>query len=126
MTAKALLDYNSAGTYTPTNTSISNLDSAPTAFTTNYMRVGNMVTVSGKVTIDPSGGGDSIWEMTLPVSSTFTAEEDLAGTFQLDTSSGSRENGIKAQTSNGKARFKGNMGFTTAVSGFFIFMYQVK
>jgi hypothetical protein len=126
MTAKALLDYNSAGTYTPTNTSITNLDATPTAYLTNYMRVGDMVTVSGKFTVDPTGGGDIVWEMTLPVASTFTAEEDLCGTFQLVTSSSNVSEGIKANTSNNKARFLNNAGFTSSVDGFFILMYRVK
>ena len=70
-----------AGTYTPSTWGPANIDSA-TAGQAQYMRVGNVVTVSGTITIDPTAAGatTTIVAMSLPIASTLAASSDLAGT----------------------------------------------
>ncbi len=77
VTAPAANDGNVfSGTYTPTLTNVANLD-ASTAYRCNYIRVGNMVTVSGKVDIDPTAAATNTQlGISLPIASNFA--DDLA------------------------------------------------
>lgn len=69
-----------SGTYTPTLYNSTNV-AASTAVECQYMRVGNVVTVSGLVLIDPTAAAIStILGMSLPIASAMTAAEQLAGT----------------------------------------------
>lgn len=69
-----------AATYTPTLTNTANV-TASMAYMCQYMQVGNVVTVSGKVSIQPTAPTTStILGISLPVSSAFTAEEQCGGT----------------------------------------------
>jgi len=67
------------GTYTPTLTNTTNLD-ASTAYACQYLRVGNTVTVSGKVDMDPTAAGTTELRMSLPIASTFASEQQCGGT----------------------------------------------
>ena len=69
----------SDGTWTPTLTNTLNVG-ASTSYQCNYMRVGNTVTVSGRVDIDATATGSVILEMSLPIASNFTAFENAGGT----------------------------------------------
>jgi hypothetical protein len=44
------------------------------------MRVGNVVTVSGKVEIDPTAAGAIVLKLSLPIASAFTLDNQLGGT----------------------------------------------
>lgn len=68
-----------AGTYTPTLTNQSNLDGS-TAYECQYSRVGNTVTVSGKVDVNPTATGTTKLGISLPIASNLGAAEDCAGT----------------------------------------------
>lgn len=70
-----------AGTYTPTLAgSTSTNIAASGAFQCQYLRVGNTVTVSGLLTIDPTSASvTTAISITLPVSSNIGSIEDLAG-----------------------------------------------
>lgn len=57
-----------SGTYTPTLTNTTNI-TASTANTAYYTRVGNMVTVSGRVSIDPTATGSITLGVSLPIAS---------------------------------------------------------
>ena len=73
--------YIASGTYTPTVTNSTNTDSAATATQAQYMRVGNVVTVSGRFTADPTLTATATsFELSLPIASNLGAVEDLAGT----------------------------------------------
>lgn len=75
----------STGTNTPTLTNSTNV-AASTSNTAFYIRVGDIVTVHGRVDIDPtSAGTNTVLGISLPVASNFTAAADLAG---LCTNSG--------------------------------------
>lgn len=66
----------SSGTYTPTITNVANV-AASTARATQWIRVGNVVTVAGEMDIDPTAVAQTTWGVSLPVPSA------LASTFQL-------------------------------------------
>jgi hypothetical protein len=69
-----------SGTYTPTLTNITNID-ASTASGFQYMRVGNVVTLSGRIEIDPTATNTlTQLEFTLPISSNFAFDHQGAGT----------------------------------------------
>lgn len=72
--------YIASGTYTATITDSANT-SARTAFQSQWTRVGNVVTVSGVVDIDPTNTATAtIIKMTLPIASNFTAKGNCRGT----------------------------------------------
>jgi hypothetical protein len=67
------------GTYTPTLTNSANIDSS-TAYSCQYMRVGSIVSVSGRVDIDQTASATQTdLKMTLPVASDFANSNELAG-----------------------------------------------
>lgn len=69
-----------SGTYTPTLTNTTNV-AASTAYQCQYMRVGSVVTVSGRVDIDPTTAGiDTAMKMSLPIASNFANNSDCGGT----------------------------------------------
>ena len=68
-----------SGTYSPTITNILNA-AASTAFTCMWLRIGNIVTVAGKFNCDPTNANTkTLLEITLPVASNFTNENDVGG-----------------------------------------------
>lgn len=69
-----------AGTYTPTVTNITN-SGTPSADVCKYSRVGNIVTVSGRISVTPASTGSTSWRVSLPVASTFTGNADAMGTL---------------------------------------------
>lgn len=71
--------YIASGTYTPTLTNVANLD-ASTAYVSQWMRVGNVVTVSMKFDADPTTANVLCQlGVTLPIASAFTNARDCAG-----------------------------------------------
>lgn len=75
--------YIASGTYTPTITNGTNV-AASTARVTQWMRVGNVVTVAGRCDIDvTSDATNTIFDLSLPIPSTFALASDAggAGTF---------------------------------------------
>lgn len=68
------------GTYTPTHTSVANLDSTPTSPDWHYCRVGDIVHVNGPATFDPTlGSALTKWRVSLPIASALANAEDLSG-----------------------------------------------
>lgn len=92
-----------SGTYLPTLTNVTNV-AASTAYAAQYLRVGNVVTVSGKVDIDATLAASTATELgvSLPVSSNFGAEEDCGGNAISD-SVASLSARIKADSTNDRA-----------------------
>lgn len=69
-----------SGTYTPTLTSVANV-SASTPYQCQYMQVGNTVTVSGKMDIDPTSATTlTRIGISLPVASNIGSSENCGGT----------------------------------------------
>lgn len=130
MTAKALIDYGSAGTYTPsilndTNCTINTIGVA------NYMRVGNVVTVSGTVDIsNGSAGTNSGFTISLPVplaASTFSSIREAGGTFATNVgASVSGDTGIIYSASGTTTVYVSyRAGQTTNRTCSYIFTYRI-
>jgi hypothetical protein len=69
-----------SGTYTPTAVALNNIDSV-TTYQCQYMRVGNVVTVSGRLDIDPTAvGATTRFSLSLPISSAFGSSSRAGGT----------------------------------------------
>lgn len=67
-----------SGVYTPTLTGVANVG-ASTPYEFQYLRLGTVVTVSGKVDVDPTAPGATQLGISLPVASNLGAAEDCAG-----------------------------------------------
>lgn len=80
LAAVAALPVLVSGTYTPSLTNIANLTSSSAA-SCQYLRVGNTVTVSGKINAQAVAGGSTLTylKMSLPIASTFTGENEAGG-----------------------------------------------
>lgn len=114
-----------SGTYTPSLTNVTNIDSS-TAYDAQYIRVGNVVTVSGKMTVDFTAGSSTASEigMSLPVASAFANDEQCAGTVASE-SVGNRSGVIKADTTNDRAKFLWAAGHSNSQDYYFTFTYSV-
>jgi len=88
------------------------------------MRVGSMVTVSGKVTIDPTASSATELGMSLPIASSFASEQQLGGTA-ADESNNQHAVRIKADATNNRAAFVFNPSGTGSADYSFVFMYQI-
>lgn len=120
---QAMLDI-ASGTYTPTLTNETNID-ASTAFACQWMRVGNVVTVSGKVQIDATTVAVlTQLGLSLPVASAFTASEQCSGTG-TSSDDPAEAVGVLADTVNDRARLEWICGFTANRTFHFIFMYSI-
>lgn len=114
-----------SGTYTPTLTNLSNI-SASTAYLCQYLRVGSVVTVSGRVEIDITTTlASNLLKVSLPISSSFDTIGDCAGvgtsnsdqdtTFSIFSDSvGQAQFGWEDQVSTGNKNY------------FFTFTYLIK
>lgn len=113
----------SSGTYTPTLTSVANV-AASTAYQSQYMRVGNTVTVSGRLDIDPTATGNTQLGISLPVASNFGAVEDCAGTAFASGIAGMGA-AIRADSTNDRAELVYIAVDITNQPLYFTFTYQV-
>lgn len=113
-----------AGTYTPTLTNVANLD-ASTAFQCTYLRVGNTVTVSGRVDIDPTAATTSTQlGISLPVASAITTANQCGGTAASPTIV-SQSAAIMSDATNDRAQLEYISTDTTNQPMYFTFTYQV-
>lgn len=116
-----------SGTYTPTILDTKNLDSSPDPQKCQWMRVGNVVTVSGKMkNVDVSTTAVLTWfSITLPVASALTDETDCAGTAGMASDS-TGENGIVfSDTTFIGAKISWFAIDTNSNNWFFTFTYEV-
>lgn len=67
-----------SGTYTPTATIVTNID-AITPVSCQYMRVGNVITVSGQINIDPTTTAGTAFELSLPIASNLSGGNTASG-----------------------------------------------
>lgn len=114
-----------SGTYTPTLNNTTNV-SASTAYACQYMRVGGVVTVSGMVNIDPTAAGQTVFTMSLPVSSNLANDYELAGTGTQDiTATNMTTVLIRGSAANDVAVFVYNAISTAAQNVYFHFTYKI-
>lgn len=122
--------YIASGTYTPSITNGTNV-SASTARQCQWIRVGNVVTVSGSVnTTVTSTGAKSTINISLPISSTFSSISNLAGSYMnqvTGTAIQSLGSSIYADTTNNdaKADFNIQSTMTNPNEQFFTFTYII-
>lgn len=113
-----------SGTYTPTLTNTTNVTSS-SATTCQYMRVGNVVTVSGQVDIDPTTTGDTVMGVSLPVASNLSAQTNCGGTFAVLSGTVVQGGSIYADSVNDRVTFRMAASDTANRAYQFIFTYRV-
>jgi hypothetical protein len=112
-----------SGCYTPTLYNTTNI-SASVAYPLNYCRVGDMVTVSGHVDIDPVTASAFSLGISLPIASDLTAVGDCTGAGGCaDYNASSR---IAGDTTNNRAKLEGISPTTGLYALYFSFSYIVK
>ena len=103
---------------------MANLDGS-TAYECQYVRVGNTVTVSGKVDVNPTLAATSTQlGISLPVTSNLGATEDCAGSAFCPTIS-SQGAAILGDATNNRAQMEWIAGDLTNQPMYFTFTYQV-
>lgn len=108
--------------YTPTLTDVTNLDGS-TAFQCMYIRLGNMVVVSGKFQADPTASAATELGISLPIPSNFTDDQELAGVaFCSAVQQGAR---LLADASNNRIAVQWLANDTANRGWSFICMYQI-
>lgn len=114
-----------SGTYTPTLTNVANLDGS-TAYACQYMRVGNVVTVSGRFDVDITTISTlTQLDISLPIASALTAANQAGGTAST-VSSVADHAGIMADATNDRVSVIWNTTSGSAFSMFFSFTYLVQ
>jgi hypothetical protein len=111
-----------SGTYTPTLTHVTNITTSAN-YITGYLRVGNIVTVSGEITISNTGTGNTQIDIELPIPSNFSQVNQLGG---VGSSYGTQEcAAIYANPTPNTAAFRYLASTTSSKNWFFTFTYQV-
>lgn len=120
----AALTAAASGTYTPTITALTNLDSV-TNYQGQYMRVGDVVTVSGRVDANATAATtNTSFEMSLPIASDFAALNDCCGTA-VASAVASQCAAIVGQVTNNTAKMQWVSGSTADEPMFFTFTYRI-
>ena len=116
-----------SGTYTPSLTAVTNIAGTPVAYTSTYMRVGNVVTVSGRVDIQVTTiNTNSLLGMSLPVASDFSSSVQCGGmAFVGTTTYGDYGATILADTTNNRAEFRLSPPVATSEGYWFTFTYRI-
>lgn len=112
------------GTYTPTLSNSSNI-SASTAYTFHWIRMGDEVSFSGQLDLDPTIAGAISIEISLPIASDFTLSDDLSA-CATNATAGEGGGIVSASGANNTMSFSaiavGVANITYKVSGH----YQIK
>lgn len=112
-----------SGVATPTLTNITNV-AASTAYECQYMRVGDTVSVSGRIDIDPTAAGQVQVGISLPIASNFGATEDCAGVAFSPAVAGLGA-GIGGDAANNRAQLEFVAVDTANRAFYFTYQYQV-
>lgn len=110
-----------SGTYTPSLTNVTNI-SASTAYACQWMRINDMVLVSGAVDVDPTAAADTRLGISLPVASNFGTFTNLGGT---STDPVGQAAIMYADSANDYAVMQWTANNLTNHTRTFIFSYQV-
>jgi hypothetical protein len=113
-----------SGTYTPTLTNTTNI-AASTANICQYMRVGNVVTVSGTVVIDPTATGRIVLGLSLPIASALTLATQCGGTFASAGTTTVNVGSVTGDATNDRATFDGVVADAASRTYAFTFTYRV-
>jgi hypothetical protein len=115
-----------SGTYTPAGTIVTNLDSIVSISDAKYIQVGNVINVSGRISVDPTAASRVDFSLTLPVASAFTDAEQGSGTLTFSKSASDYGTGQIASYAT-----SGEMLFTFLADGFvsttirYIYQYEI-
>lgn len=112
-----------SGTYTPTLTGVTNV-SASSPDVCQYMRVGDVVTVSGSLSVTPTGAGDVELGISLPIASSIASATQCAG-VGMSPFIPSEPVGIYGDGLNGRASMYWIAVDTTAQNRYFTFTYLI-
>lgn len=114
-----------SGTYTPTLTEVTNCPTLGT-YQAQWLRVGNVVTVSGQINIDPGATGDVNLAISLPAAqpSNITALSNVAGT--ANSYSTTECAAIYGDTVNDRANLRFIATSITAKNWWYTFTYLVQ
>lgn len=114
-----------SGTYTPTLSNVANLDSS-TAFTCQYSRVGSVVTVSGKVTVDPTTTLTlTQLGISLPIASALTQQEQVGGSASASNIA-SQSAAVRGDATNDRAEMVWVTADVTSQPMYFSYTYLVQ
>lgn len=114
-----------SGAYTPTITGSNNYSGSSDS-KAMWMRLGNIVTVSGSVVIDPTAAGLVIFDISLPVASDFTGVQDVAGTGGFEDYQINGSNAIIANATDNRAQVEVSASSGSASFYFYTFKYEIK
>jgi hypothetical protein len=100
------------GTWSPTITAVTNLDSASLNNVAQYHRFGDIVTVSGSLLLDATANGTVVARISLPIPSNFTSFANAGGCALA--SDGTFVGAITADTTNNTVMLSANATVTSA------------
>lgn len=116
--------YVASGTYTPTLTNDANVTSS-TAAKCQWLRVGNVVTVSGHLLITPASASTTTTVgIAIPIPSDFTGVSDLAGVANNEVLTQNSAT-LQADVSNNRAQLAYSAQNTLSQRWVFSFTYEV-
>jgi len=113
------------GTYLPTDTVLSNVDST-TVYDAMYVRIGNVVGVAGKIDINPTTIGvftEVILE--LPFGSDLTLEHQLCGVVNVRSASVAVAGAVSADSTNDQARLSFIAPIDSAQAYYYMYVYTI-
>lgn len=114
-----------SGVYTPTLTPVANVTSS-TAYVTQFLRVGSLVTVSGHIQITPTAANtDTRIRMTLPIDSNLGPQGVGGGGACLATGLFGEPIGVTSDIVNDEADFRCRPTTTSARTYGFSFTYRI-
>lgn len=112
-----------SGTYTPTLTNGTNV-AASTTYAAQYMRVGSVVTVSGRFDMDPTAASTStVLSISLPVASNFTLTQHAGGAAICRDAA--QQMAAQADATNDIIQLTGFPTSTANAAYFYTFTYQI-
>lgn len=109
--------------YTPTLTNTTNID-ASSALQAQYVRIGGVVIVSGRLTVDATAAGGAELGISLPIASNFGAVEDCGGVAFANAVAG-QGGAILGDVANDRANLVWVAVDTANRAMSYIFMYRV-
>ena len=111
------------GTYLPTLTNVTNVASS-TAQTAQFIKIGNMVLVSGYFTVDPTSTALTKLGISLPAGHSFSSSQKCAGVAATSDNITDNAAAIQGDTTNNRAQMVWSAASASARDMYFIFLYQ--
>lgn len=116
--------YLASGTYTPTLTNTTNV-AASTARKCQWIRVGNVVSVSGSADIDPTAAAATLMGISLPIASNLALATDCGGTAAGDQNAAIEAAAVRGDATNDRCEFSYTAVNLANHTIFFHFQYEV-